>query len=215
MPAPEKIKILVTGFGPFPGVHSNPSEKLLGWIEEQHVWPMSKVRLKTALIPTNWSAVEQFSSHTLAELDPDIVLHFGVHARANSLRVEKLARNCTCTQADALGKVAPHHCVIERAPQTLKSKIEPERLVTALRARGLPAKSSTNAGRYLCNALLFASLYQAEKRASPRQTGFIHIPPLNARGLDKNALLKCAKIAIGHCVSKHIHETLMHAGADG
>ena len=77
MPAPEKIKILVTGFGPFPGVHSNPSEKLLGWIEEQHVWPMSKVRLKTALIPTNWSAVEQFSSHTLAELDPDIVLHFG------------------------------------------------------------------------------------------------------------------------------------------
>ena len=215
MPTPGKIKVLVTGFGPFPGMHSNPSGDLLDPIEQRHIRLCPKIQLKTALIPTSWAAVEQFSSGTLAEFDPDIALHFGVHSRAASLRVEKLARNCTSTQADAAGETAPRHCVIDGAPQTLKSTLDTERLVTELRARNLPAQSSMNAGRYICNALLFASLHHAEKRPSQRQTGFIHIPPLNARGLDSMTLLKGAEVIISHCVGAHIHRTLTKAGGGG
>ncbi len=215
MPAAEKIKILITGFGPFPGQHSNPSEKLLGWIEQQHIRPGLKVQLTTELVPTSWSAVEQFASGRLAEIDPDIALHFGVHSRAAGICVETVARNCTCTHADASGEAAPRHCIQENAPQTLNSTIDTQILVTKLRRRGLPARSSANAGRYLCNALLFASLYQSRKRASPRQTGFIHIPPLNANGVSKDALLHAVKIAIDRCVSRHIHKALVREETGG
>jgi pyroglutamyl-peptidase len=101
------------------------------------------------------------------------------------------------------------------APQTLKSTIETQKLITKLRARGLPAQSSTNAGRYLCNALLFASLYQGRKRALHRQTGFIHIPRLNTHGINKDALLKAVKISLNHCVSQHIHKMLMREETGG
>jgi pyroglutamyl-peptidase len=101
------------------------------------------------------------------------------------------------------------------APRTLKSTIETKKLVTELRARGIPAQCSANAGRYLCNALLFASLYQSKKRAFPRQTVFIHIPPLNAGGVGKNTLLKAVKIAVNRCVSQHIHKSLMQEETGG
>ena len=215
MPALKKIKVLITGFGPFPGMHLNPSEKLLRWIEKRHIPRSHDIQLKTIVIPTTWSAVEQFSSQTLAKLDPDIALHFGVHSRAAGLCIETLARNCTCTQADAMGRVSPRHCVKDHAPQTLKSTIGTAKLITELRARGLPVHNSTNAGRYLCNALLFASLYQSRKRTSPRQTGFIHVPPLNVRGMNKNALLKAAVITISHCVSCHTRKTLMREVTGG
>lgn len=209
MPAAKKIKVLITGFGPFPGMHSNPSEKLLGWIEKRLIQPGPKVQLNTELIATSWSAVQNFASCRLAEFDPDIALHFGVHSHAPGICIEKQARNCSCTRADALGESARQNCIMGEAPQTLKSTIETQKLVTILRARGLPAQSSTNAGRYLCNALLYASLYQNSKRASQRQTGFIHIPPLNKHGMNRNALLKAVKVTINHCVSQHIHKTRM------
>jgi len=215
MPTQEKIKLLVTGFGPFPGMHSNPSADLLDPIEQRHIRLCPKVQLKTALIPTSWAAVEQFSSGTLAEFDPDIALHFGVHSQTESLRVEKLARNCTNTHADAVGESAPRHCVIDGAPQSLKSTLDTQRLVTELRARNMPAQSSMTAGRYICNALLFASLHHAEKRPLQRQTGFIHIPPLNGRGMDSMTLLKSAEIIISHCVGVHIHQALTKTGVGG
>ena len=215
MPSHKSIKVLITGFGPFPGQHSNPSEKLLRWLEVQNIQLGQRVQLRTELIPTRWTAVEKFASGCLAEFDPDIALHFGVHSRNSGLCVEKLARNCTCTHADASGEPAPRQCVKVNAPQTLKSTIEPQKLVTKLQTRGLPAQSSTNAGRYLCNALLFASLYQGRKRALQRQTGFIHIPRLNAHGITKDALLKAVKITLKHCVSQHIHKTRMREETGG
>jgi pyroglutamyl-peptidase len=211
MPVLKKIKVLVTGFGPFPGMRSNPSGDLLRWIEERHIRLSRNIQLETATIPTRWNEVEHFTSGMLSEFDPDIALHFGVHSRATILRVEKLARNCSSTQADAAGEIATHHCVIDGAPQTLKSTLDTDKLVTELRARGLPAQSSTNAGRYICNALLFASLHQAEKRPLKRETGFIHIPQINAHGMDRNLVLKGAEVIISHCVRTHIHQTLMRA----
>jgi pyroglutamyl-peptidase len=206
----ENIKVLVTGFGPFPGVHSNPSSDLLDQIENRKARSGSRVKLKTVLIPTRWDAVEKFTTETLAEFNPDIALHFGVHSRAKRLHVESRARNCTCTHADASGKIAACHCVVDGAPRTLKSTLETQKLVSRLNACGLPAQSSTNAGRYLCNALLFASLYQAGGTISQRQTGFIHIPPSPAQAMKNNAVLKCAELILSHCVARHIRQTLLN-----
>ncbi len=215
MPPIEKIKVLVTGFGPFPGVRSNPSGDMLGLIERRLVRFGNRATLQTAVIPTNWNDVETFTSGTLAAFDPDIAIHFGVHSCATGLRVEKLAQNCTCSQADASGKGSPRHCVVERAPRALKSTLETQKLVSKLTARGLPAHSSTNAGRYLCNALLFASLYQAGGRSAPRQTGFIHIPPSRDRAMQKSAVLNGAELIIGHCIARQIHQSLTTKASGG
>lgn len=212
MPSPAKIKILVTGFGPFPGMYSNPSSDLMSWIEQRGTGLTPGVQLETAVIPTCWSEIERFTSGILADIDPDIALHFGVHSRSKVIRIEQLARNCTSTQADAGGKTATRPCVVGGAPQILNSTLGTMKLVRKLRKRKLPAQCSSNAGRYLCNALLFASLNQGKLRSTPRQTGFIHIPPLNAQGMNQEILLKTTELIIAHCISRHTYQTLLRAG---
>jgi pyroglutamyl-peptidase len=212
MPSPAKIKVLVTGFGPFPGMYSNPSSSLMSWIEQRSNQLTPEVQLETVIIPTCWSEVDRFTSRTLADIDPDIALHFGVHSCSKIIRIEQLARNCTSTQADAMGKTATRTCVVGGAPQILKSTLSTKKLVTKLVKRKLPAQCSSNAGRYLCNALLFASLNQEKLRSTPRQTGFIHIPPLNAQGIKQVTLFKTAELIIAHCISRHTYQTLLRAG---
>ena len=101
MPDPTPIRILVTGFGAFPGVMSNPSEALLGWIGQRLGRLPGDATLETALIPATWEAVERLTSQLLANFDPDIALHFGLHRRAAGFRVETLARNCATVRSSA------------------------------------------------------------------------------------------------------------------
>lgn len=215
MPQIKKIRVLVTGFGPFPGVRSNPSETLLELIGRRKIRQSGRIELQSALIPTFWREIEKFTSGTLAEFDPDIAVHFGVHSRATGLRIEQLARNCTCPHADASGARTPRHRVVDAAPRSLKSTLDTHRLVSKLNALGLPAQCSGDAGRYLCNALLFASLHQAAARPAPRQTGFIHIPKTQPSLLQNGALLKGAALIIEHCVARHIHRTLSEKASGG
>ncbi|MGZ5851566.1 MAG: pyroglutamyl-peptidase I family protein, partial [Hyphomicrobium sp.] len=50
------------------------------------------------------------------------------------------------------------------------------RIVERLRKLGVPAGTSTDAGRYLCNALLYHSLSAASALAQPHLVSFVHLP---------------------------------------
>lgn len=184
----------------------------MSWIERCGTRRIPGVQLETVIISTCWSEIERFTSGTLADIDPDISLHFGVDSRSRTMRIEQLARNCTSTQADARGNSATRPCVVEGAPQFLKSTLATKKLVTILRKRKLPVQCSSDAGRYLCNALLFSSLSQGKFRSTPRQTGFIHIPPLNTQGINQEIIFKTAELIIAHCISRHTYQTLVRAG---
>ena len=57
----------------------------------------------------------------------------------------------------------------------LKASLPVQHIVARLRARGIPAFVSRDAGGYLCNATLYHSLGCA-RDAPGRRVGFIHIP---------------------------------------
>ena len=99
----ETIRVLVTGFGPFPGVRTNPSGEFLDLFKTCFSPVAPNVDLRTELLPTSWTMAEQFVSGALTEFDPHIALHFGVHRRAEGFRIEMRARNHACGQADVDG----------------------------------------------------------------------------------------------------------------
>ncbi len=209
------IKILLTGFGPFPGVHSNPSGEFLKQFEERFSRDTRDITLRTDVIPTSWTAAERFVSGPLVEFDPDIALHFGVHRGAAGFRIETRADNCASSHADADGKMFKNSQLVKGGPAALRAGIPAEKLVHALRGRCLPAVTSANAGRYLCNMLLYLSLNQARIDSRIRQTGFIHIPPLarvsggRSHGkrlvFDMPTLLDGAETITERCISRHAH----------
>lgn len=215
------VRVLVTGFGPFPGAHENPTTALAGCIGDATDWFPAGIILHTAVIPTVWEKAGPRLADLLDEFDPDIALHFGVYGGAGTIRVERAARNHASTHADAEGRRAAGPVLVPGGPRALSATLPTRHIAARLRAAGHAAKVSSDAGKYLCNALFYMSLHDAIVKDSERQTGFIHVPhPVSAGGRHRAgsgdmgqapvsmlSLVDAAGIVIAGCVAEHRRAT--------
>jgi pyroglutamyl-peptidase len=168
-------RVLITGFGPFPGVPVNASMGLLH--ELAHAAPrlFPSARFSTAVLATEWREAPLRLDRLVAAVNPDLALHFGVSARARGFEIEARAHNACCPTADAAGAL-PAFAKLDAAGAEHLAATLPVNLIAArLRRIGIPAFVSRDAGSYLCNATLYHSLRLA-RSSSRRRVGFIHIP---------------------------------------
>ena len=186
--------ILLTGFGPFPGMPENASALLVPKLAHLVARRFHGHRVVARILPTEWEAgPARLAAHYLRE-KPGLALHFGVSERAKGFVIETLARNARRFAADAAGASPPSPCILKDGPATLKARLPADDIVARLDALGIPACLSGDAGDYLCNSILYHALMLAEKRPAPTAVGFIHIPsslvPRNERTTARSS--KCA-----------------------
>jgi pyroglutamyl-peptidase len=110
-----------------------------------------------------------------------LTLHFGVSERAQGFVLETCGRNVANARLDASTALPSSALFNASGCETRTSTFPAERIALRLTRLGLPATLSTDAGAYLCNAVLYHSLGLASARAcgpprSAHKTGFIHIP---------------------------------------
>lgn len=165
--------ILLTGFGPFPGVAINASARLAALLAKRarRRWPHAHVA--GATLPTEWTRGPERLAALWRRHEPDVALHFGVTARAQGLEIERTGRNQCLDAEDACGQrpAAAHH--LDDGPASCASTLPVDTIVAHLTAAGIPCCISEDAGSYLCNAVLYHSLHQARDTS---RVGFIHIP---------------------------------------
>ena len=168
--------LLVTGFGPFPGVPVNPSAvvaRRLGELARRHGLAGGDVRV--LILPTAYGAIPTLLEAALAEA-PGAVLMLGVARRATRVRVETRARNrASRLFPDASGTVARCLTLAAGGPAERRTGAAGPALAT-LRRSGIAAIPSQDAGRYLCNAAYYRGL------AEGIPVLFVHIPPLPRAG---------------------------------
>lgn len=168
-------RVLVTAFGPFPGVPDNPSATIL-----QRLGDVAGVRLFRHRFATEWAELDRLAA-LLARVRPRIVVHVGVASRARRVRIETTAVAARDAAPDASGRLPPSPLAAARPRRRIR--VGADQLVVAARRAGAPAGVSGDAGRYLCNALLYRSLAIAETAARPHLAVFVHVPlPAPARG---------------------------------
>lgn len=194
-------RILVTGFGPFPGSPRNPTENLVRAIAAGKIAPPPGIALETAVLPTRWDVAPALLEALLARHRPDIAVHFGLAQGATGFRVERTARNRAGANADDGGRLSPRRCPFPGHAPLLRSPLADRRLVLRLRARGLAAALSDDAGNYLCNLVFYRSLAHARARARDGGALFVHVP--EAAFADETALLKGAETIIRACWERH------------
>ena len=177
----EKLRILVTGFGPFPGAPWNPTQPLVSRLMQLRRPALADVELASHIFPVTYTAVDRELPLALARHKPHALLMFGLAGRTGYLRVETRARNAvTMLWPDAAqarsrkGSIAGGADAQEFGPHTAK-------LLRAAKATGIDARASRDAGSYLCNYLSWRAIEAVETDNGPRLAAFIHIPPL-ARG---------------------------------
>lgn len=176
----DKLRILLTGFGPFPGAPYNPTQPLVARLARLRRPALDDVALASHVFPVTYAAVDRQLPDVLAKLKPDALLMFGLAARTSYLRIETRARNAvTMLWPDAAntrsrkGAIAGDSDAMMFGPHTA-------RLLRAARLTGIDARASRDAGAYLCNYLSWRAI-ESVRAGGPQLAAFIHIPLL-ARG---------------------------------
>jgi pyroglutamyl-peptidase len=179
MPAfqpPDRPTILLTGFGPFPSIGANATTVLVPHLAAAARRAFPGLRFSVHILPTEWIASLRLLADLTEELQPVVALHFGVSGRATGFEIETRGRNACSPSEDAAGELPIRECVTPGGPEYLRATIPAPHIVSRLRRQGIPARTSRDAGGYLCNALLYRSLEIARASNRGQRTGFVHLP---------------------------------------
>ena len=167
---PERPVVLVTGFGPFPGVAVNATALLLPRIARRIRSLRPSAAVRAVALPTEWDRGRLRARAAIVRHRPDVVVHFGVSSKAEGFVLETEGTSACRLSPDAVG-VLPGADVVDRVPATFPFGTVQARLVSL----GLPVELSDDAGSYLCNAVLYQTL-SLPPPIRPSVAGFIHIP---------------------------------------
>ncbi len=176
--------ILITGFGRFPGAPVNPGGLVAARLVRRRRPAFAGTRRVAHVFATRYDAVDRELPALLAREKPDIVVMFGVAARARAVRIEQRARNRLALFPDAGGYHPPANTIAPHR-DAMRNSLSVARLVKAARTAGVAAAPSRNAGTYLCNYIYWRALEAAAKPDGPGLVIFIHVPPVGLKGLPK------------------------------
>jgi len=165
------MHLLIYGFGPYLGFHDNVTEKIVRKLRKRR-W------FQKVIFPVRFYR-SQFIN-VIKAYDPDVILGLGQCSRGRLLRIESTAIN-----------------------QRRNSKSEKARRIAADSSRrlssnlklslGRHARSSKDAGEYVCNYSMYVILDFLKRRRLPVRYGFIHVP----RGYDPRKATRILKRAMG------------------
>jgi pyroglutamyl-peptidase len=174
----EKLRILITGFGPFPGAPFNPTQPLVARLQRLRRPALGEVELTGHIFPVTYQAVDRELPQLVAKHRPQALLMFGLATRTPYVRIETRARNAVTTlrpDADqtrlSKGSITGGVDAVAFGPHTTK-------LLRAALGTGVDARASRDAGSYLCNYLSWRAIEATAKGNGPALAAFVHVPPL-------------------------------------
>lgn len=148
------MRVLIYGFGPYRHYRQNVTEKIVRKLPRRR-W------LKKLIFPVRFQR-SQFL-RVIEEHQPDVILGLGQCSTGRRLRVETRAVN---KRREYKGdKPKP---IVSAGARKLLTNLEMK--------LGRQARSSVDAGEYVCNYSMYIVLHLLKRRRLPARFGFIHVP---------------------------------------
>ena len=170
------LRILITGFGPFPGAPFNPTMPLVDRLVELRRPALDDVTLSGHIFHVTYQTVDRELPELITERRPHALLMFGLASRTSYVRIETRARNAVTTHLpDANGNRAQSASIVPAADARLFGP-HAANLLRAARATGIDARLSRDAGAYLCNYLSWRAIEATRQVGGPTLAAFIHVP---------------------------------------
>jgi pyroglutamyl-peptidase len=175
-----KLRILITGFGPFPGAPYNPTTPLVARLVRLRRPAFDDVELSGHIFPVTYAAVDRDLPQLLTQRQPHALLMFGLASRTHHVRIETRARNAvTMLWPDADHTRVRKGSIVGDADATMFGP-HTAKLLRAAVGTGIDARASRDAGSYLCNHLSWRAI-EAARGSNEPVVAFVHVP-LIARG---------------------------------
>jgi pyroglutamyl-peptidase len=176
-----RLRILITGFGPFPGAPFNPTQPLVARLMRLRRPALSDVELSGHVFPVTYTAVDRELPQLLTKHRPQALLMFGLANRTPYVRIETRARNAVTTLWPDADHTQARKGSITGGTDALRFGPHTAELLRAAVGSGVDARASRDAGSYLCNYLSWRAIEATQKDDGPALAAFVHIPLL-ARG---------------------------------
>ncbi|MCB9744865.1 MAG: hypothetical protein H6741_04055 [Alphaproteobacteria bacterium] len=172
--------ILVTGFGPFPGVPRNPTTQL---VRALHGARVAGETITGEVLPVSYARAPA-RTLALARANPTrLVLGLGVATSRTAPEVELRGRRVPAPSAQDVDASADP--ALPEGPTFVPASLDARAL-----AEGLGCGLSEDAGAYVCNAWL----YSVTQGLPGVPVGFLHVP---AAGLEPARLLQGLRSLLG------------------
>lgn len=183
------MRVLITGFGPFPGVPFNPSAVLADALARRRRPTLAGIVRTTHIFATTYDAVDRDLPKLFAQ-KPDIILMFGLAGSRRHVCIETRARNAVSLLYPDAGGHRAQRGIMVAGGRALRGNAPFVALLAALRNTAIPTRLSRDAGRYLCNYAYWRALERASHGHQLVQ--FVHIPRVK---FDPRRLRKTRSVA--------------------
>lgn len=172
-------RVLITGFEPFDGEHSNPSWEAARRVAQQ---PPPGMNVTAAQISCVFgTAIDELRDAIGAE-SPELVLCVGQAGGRPDLTVERIAINVDDARIpDNAGRQPVDEPVVHAGPAAYFSSLPVKACVSAAREAGVPASVSQTAGTFVCNHLFYGLAHLIATEHPGIRGGFVHVPYVPAQ----------------------------------
>lgn len=167
-------RILLTAYEPYGPFPSNASLACLEALHGSfHDWGAVEVEI----YPVEFGPVRERIAAAWGR-GIEAAVHLGQAPTSSQVRLERQAvnRGRDPYARDAQGEPLGLQPLDPGGPELRQCRWPLESWAERARSAGLPCEVSLDAGTYLCNAALFWSLHEAERRGRSGQALFVHLP---------------------------------------
>ena len=168
-------KILVTGFEAFDKSAINPSAEIVKALKGDD--------LVTAILPVVFGQASAQLRELIDLHKPSAVLCLGLAVGRSEITPERIAINLENARiADNAGNQPLEQRIIPDGPDGHFSTLPIEKMVTSMKAAGIPASISLSAGTFVCNHIFY--VMQDYLKDSSITSGFMHVPLMDEQRIE-------------------------------
>jgi len=167
--------ILLTGFEPFGTASSNPSGEIVKQISGDNI--------VTAILPVAYAQSADRLLSLIEQHKTDVVICLGQAEGRTAITPERVAINLDdALLADNEGVSRNDVKILEDGPDAYFTTLPINKIVEAIKTKGVPAAVSLSAGAFLCNHVFYVA--QNKFAGSDVRSGFVHVPLMDSQAAE-------------------------------
>jgi len=170
--------VLITGFEPYGGRGFNPAAEIARALDGRDI---AGARVIGRTLPVSHRRLPEVIAGLLRELDPGVVVSLGLAPGELAIRIERLGHEIADFEIPDNEGAVVAEALAGNGPTALPVTLPVKRIERALLQSGIPARLSTTAGTFLCNACLYHFLAAIAAAGRATRCGFIHLPYVPAQ----------------------------------
>jgi pyroglutamyl-peptidase len=177
---------LITGFQGYGGRGRNPAGEIARALDGSHIGGCAIVGRQ---LPVAYGRLAADLAEHMRELQPEIVISLGLWPGESVIRLERIGINVADFEIpDNDGTLIIDAPIMNNGGAAIMATLPNRAIRSALFNAGIPARISSTAGTFLCNATLYSTLSFAQTMRRVPLTGFIHVPYLPEQVVELLAL---------------------------